>query len=317
MDSDLYVFPRGISHKGLEVEGENSLDWISKYGSVTTSVYGLGSSDGVNEKGLGAHALWLAESDYGARDRSLPGLSISLWPQFFLDNFATTAEAVEYVQEHPFQIVTMPFSSSGKPATAHLKIEDAAGYSAVFEYVKGKLNIYHSSEFRVMTNSPSFSEQLENLKKYEGFGGSDPLPGTTKAADRFVRAAYYLRHLREPHTVQESIAGIISVVRNVSQPFLAPSPTEPNTSSTLWRTVIDHTNKVYYFESTLSPNIVWLDLKRLNSSENAEIKKTFGFRLAGPYRRVFSLSYRYHSPCVGYAEHSVKPSAFGSGTIAT
>jgi penicillin V acylase-like amidase (Ntn superfamily) len=273
MQTDLWVFPRGIQRVGLNIEGENSLDWTSKYGSVVANVYGIATADGVNEEGLGAHLLWLGESDYGTRDRSIPGLSVSLWGQFFLDNFASTAEAVAYVQQHSFQIVTLAFSSVDYLATIHLQIEDASGDVAIFEYVEGKLEIHHSPDYCVMTNSPVFEKQLENLKAYEGFGGETPLPGSTEAADRFVRAAYYLKRLRKPTSELEAIAGIISVVRNVAQPFVEPDKEHPNTSATIWRTVIDHAYKTYYFESTVSPYLFWLDLPNLTFTEGAPIRR--------------------------------------------
>ncbi len=273
MKTDLWIFPRGIKRVGLDVEGENSLDWVSTYGSVVASVYGIAAADGVNEKGLGAHTLWLAESEYGSRDNALPGLSVSLWGQFFLDNFASTAEAVAYAEENPFQIVTLAFSSAGYLAAVHLQLEDDSGDVAIFEYIEGKLEIHHSRDYCVMTNSPIFEEQLENLKNYEEFGGNTPLPGSTEAADRFVRAAYYLKRLREPASELEAIAGIISVLRNVAQPFVHPDEEHPNTSATIWRTVIDHAYGTYYFESTISPYLIWLDLENLTFDIGAPVRK--------------------------------------------
>jgi penicillin V acylase-like amidase (Ntn superfamily) len=72
---------------------------------------------------------------------------------------------------------------------------------------------------------PTFDKQLENLKQYQGFGGDKYLPGTTEAADRFVRAAYYQKSLlRDVTTAREAVAGVISVARNVSQPFGTADP---------------------------------------------------------------------------------------------
>jgi len=56
--------------------GKNSLRWISKYGSVITSAYDICSTDGINEKGLVANLLWLAESQYPEYDGKKPGLII-------------------------------------------------------------------------------------------------------------------------------------------------------------------------------------------------------------------------------------------------
>ena len=44
-------------------------------------------------------------------------------------------------------------------------------------------------------------------------------------------------------------------------------------SSTRWRSVSDQKNKVYYFESNLTPNLFWLDLKKIDFSPKAGIKK--------------------------------------------
>lgn len=52
-------------------------------------------------------------------------------------------------------------------------IEDVSGDAAVFEYIDGgRSMVYHIKKYNVMTNSPSFDKQLENLKKYQGFGGN-------------------------------------------------------------------------------------------------------------------------------------------------
>ena len=93
-----------------------------------------------------------------------------------------------------------------------------------------------------MTNSPTFDKQLEGLKKYKGFGGEEELPGSVKAADRFVRAAFYLGRLPELKNQRQAVAGVLSVMRNVGQPFGTSKADESNTSQTIWRTVADFTN---------------------------------------------------------------------------
>jgi len=271
MRSDLWIFPRGMLRDGLA--GDNSLRWTSKYGSVITACYDIASTDGMSEKGLAAHALWLSQSDYGERDESTPGLSASLWVQFFLDNFATVNEAVTNVKDHPFQLLPVMAGDTGKISQIHLMIEDSSGDAAIFEYVNGKPKIYHGRQYTVMTNDPPFDKQVEHLKQYKGFGGNNSLPGTTESADRFTRGAYFQKSLPKPTTIRETIAGVISVARNVSQPFGTPDPVRPNISATRWRTVSDLTNGVYYFESTTSPNIIWVTLSKLNFKEGSPIKK--------------------------------------------
>ena len=73
--SNLWIFPRGMKRNG-EI-GKNPLEWTSKYGSVVASAYDICSTDGMNEKGLVANLLWLAESEYPQWDGKKPGLSIT------------------------------------------------------------------------------------------------------------------------------------------------------------------------------------------------------------------------------------------------
>ena len=87
-----------------------------------------------------------------------------------------------------------------RPATLHLSISDATGDSAIFEYIGGKLAIHHDRAYTVMTNSPVFEQQLALDDYWNGIGGLVFLPGTNRAADRFVRASFYIGAVPEPTT---------------------------------------------------------------------------------------------------------------------
>lgn len=99
------------------------------------------------------------------------------------------------------------------------------------------------------------------------------LPGTNRASDRFVRASFYIKALPRTSSYRQAVAGVFSVMRNVSVPLGISIPSQPNIASTRWRTVADQKNKVYYFESTLSPDIFWIDLNNLDFSAGNNIKK--------------------------------------------
>ena len=66
---------------------------------------------------------------------------------------------------------------------------------------------------------------------------------------------------------------MLSVMRSVSVPLGITTTNRPNISSTLWRTVADQKNKIYYFDSATSPNVFWIALSELNFSKNNPIKK--------------------------------------------
>ena len=271
LPTNLWIFPRNMERNG-EV-GPNSLKWKSKYGSVIASGYEISTTDGMNEKGLVANVLWLVESEYPEWDQKKPGLTIAAWCQYALDNFATVSEAVNELKQEKFTLVTDKVPGMDKLATLHLSLSDASGDSAIFEYVKGKLVIHHDPKYNVMTNSPIFDEQLALNEYWKALGGTVMLPGTNRAADRFARASFYIDAIPKTDDQRIAVASTFSVIRNCSVPYGISTPNEPNISSTRWRTVADHKNLVYYFESTLTPDTFWVNFKDIDFSSKGEVKK--------------------------------------------
>lgn len=271
MHSNIWAFPRGMERSG-EI-GSNSLKWTSKYGSVITSAFEIASTDGINEKGLVANLLWLAESKYEARDKNKPGLTIAAWVQYLLDNFETVDQAVAAMQSNTFQIVSDQMPDGTRMATLHLSVSDATGDNAIFEFIDGKLNIYHNKAYKVLTNSPTYDQQLAIADYWKGVGGLNFLPGTNRAADRFARANFYTNALPETTDDKVAIASVFSVIRNVSVPYGISTPDSPEISTTQWRTLSDSKNLLYFFEATLTPNTFWVDLKKLNLQKGAPVLK--------------------------------------------
>ncbi len=269
--SNLWIFPRGMMRSG-EI-GKDPMTWTSKYGSVVAAAYDICSTDGMNEAGLVANLLWLAESSYPQWDGTKPALSIAVWVQYMLDNFATVDEAVRQVERGTFDVVSDMMPDGTRLATLHLSLSDSTGDNAVFEYVDGKLQIHHDRSYQVMTNSPVFEKQLALDDYWKAIGGLTFLPGTNRAADRFVRASFYVNALPRTDDTRSALAGVFSVIRNTSVPLGISTPDEPNISSTRWRTVADQKNKVYYFESTLYPNVFWVNFKNVDFAKGASVKK--------------------------------------------
>lgn len=272
IQTNLWIFPSGMERNG--VVGPNSLKWTSKYGSVIASAYEMSSSDGMNEKGLVANILWLSESEYLAWDgKSKPGLSIAAWAQYVLDNFSTVNEAVTELEKENFAIVVDEMPGLHKLATLHLCLSDATGDNAILEYINGKLIIHHDKSYVVATNSPTYEKQLALAEYWNEIGGTIMLPGTNRAADRFVRASFYIKAIPQTDDINIALAGVFGVIRNVSVPYGISTPNKPNISSTRWRAVADHKNKVYYFETALSPFMLWVDFKDVDFTSKGTVKK--------------------------------------------
>lgn len=271
--ANLWIFPRGIERSG-EV-GPNSIKWKSKYGSVAASSWDISTPDGMNEKGLVANMLWLVESEYPKFDYNgkTPGLTISAWGQYALDNFATVQEAVNFFRKESFAIVSDFIPGTDKFTTVHLSLSDASGDSAIFEYIGGKLTIHHDRSYQVMTNDPPYEQQLAIKGYWETIPGQVFLPGTGRAADRFVRASYYLGVIPQTSDPAKAAASVFSVVRNVSVPYGIGTPDQPHLSNTRWRVVADQRNLIYYFENVLTPNVVWVDFSKVSFENKAGVRK--------------------------------------------
>ena len=108
--SNLWIMPAGLERNGSA--GANSVRWVSKHGSVITAGFDVGTTDGLNEKGLAFYLLYLAESDFGPREPNRPGISWSAYTQYLLDSYATVAEAVAGEKGDRIQIVASPLPGS-------------------------------------------------------------------------------------------------------------------------------------------------------------------------------------------------------------
>jgi len=267
----LAVFPRGMSRDGGRagpetVVAQNPARWTSRYGSLVTTIYGIGTADGLNERGLGVHMLYLGATDFGKRDASKPGLQAGLWAQYALDNAATVSEALDALDK--VQIVMV--SAHGHDSNVHLALEDASGDSAIIEWLDGKAVVHHGRQFTVMTNDPIYEEQLALLAKLNfSHPTSDmPLPGNVNPRDRFARADYFLSLLPAPKNEREAVAGVFAIARNVSVPFGAPYKNF-GIYNTEYRTVMNLAGKRYYFELATAPNVIWADLSQMNLTPGA------------------------------------------------
>jgi choloylglycine hydrolase len=283
MASNMWILPRGMKRDGRG--GENTVSWVSKYGSLIVSAYDIGTAEGMNEKGLVVNELALVESNYGKPAAGSKVISLSTWPQYVLDNFSTVADAVADLRKENFRVQTVVLGT-GRPANMHLVISDATGDSAVFEYVDGKLVIHHGKQYRVVTNSPTYDRQLAIMEYWKDAGGiSKTLPGTSRAADRFVRTSFlldvlpgevsptYIKGTPEQSFKFQAPMAVLSLMRSVGTPLGFANEEQPWVSSTIWRTVSDSTNRVVIFDSALTPATFWVKLDELDLEQGAPVKK--------------------------------------------
>jgi penicillin V acylase-like amidase (Ntn superfamily) len=83
-DPIITLFPRGIERDGGRIGPhvavpDNPAHWTCKYGSLVTTVYGVGTADGFKEKAFAVHMLNLTATDFSPRDETKLGVQAGLW----------------------------------------------------------------------------------------------------------------------------------------------------------------------------------------------------------------------------------------------
>ncbi|MDE5607351.1 MAG: linear amide C-N hydrolase [Muribaculaceae bacterium] len=268
--TNLYVYPRGMAKKGNTLPG--SITWTSKYGAVYAVGYDGGITEGMNEKGLVINGLFCKGTIYNNETNSdLHPMSMAMFVGWLLDMNATTPEVVEVLKNRDFSISGATFDG-GTVSALHWGVTDAEGRTAVIEFVNGDINIYEG-DYPVLTNDPTFPSMLAINDYWTKVGGANMLPGTVKSPDRFVRASYFVNHVEKTNDPDVGFSIIRSILMNASVPYLYTVESEPNVSSTQWRSFSDITNRRYYFDIVTNPGVYYIDLGKCDLKPGASVLK--------------------------------------------
>ena len=286
-----YVFPKGLAWAGGTFD--KALAWTSDYGSLM--VTGLNSrnisAEGINTAGLAFHSLYLHATQYEERNLNKWGVGHLTYGIYLLGKAATVVEALALFYQT--QVVPDPNYSD---LPQHFALEDASGDTAVIEFVAGKMNVYHGTEFTVLTNDPPLPD-MPDLMQYTWFGGNLPLPGDNASSARFVRASAFVAALNSPTPPLGTPLPIIlfSAIRALSEPWNSYQlyenpPVFIPCWPTLWTIVTDLTNKAVYFSHNLARNNFWIDMNKLNFNTGAPVKSLNAQRtdLIGEVSGLFS-----------------------------
>ena len=200
-------------------------------------------------------------------------MSLALWAQYVLDNFATVADAVAALTATPLRVVTAQVPGEDRLATVHLAMSDASGDSAIVEYIAGEQVIHH---FARLPGDDELADLRKAARDHRVLGGDrrrrDAARNQPRRGSLRARIVLYQRRAQAADPLV-AVATMFSVVRNASTPYGIATSDQPNISTTRWRTVIDHAAKRYFFESALSPNTFWVELGNLDFTEGTQTKR--------------------------------------------
>jgi penicillin V acylase-like amidase (Ntn superfamily) len=239
----------------------NPYKWTSKYGSITLNLIQdiplIGQKDaagcGLNEKGLYAAELWVTAPpavDYPANYLK-PWLTTAEVVQVLLDNCATVDEAItqfKKVSLEAFSILAL-FDSS---LDLHYFVADSTGKTAILEYANAVLKIYYPPTYPVMTNNFRDVSYAE-LARYQGFGGTLPVPETVPFSQRtsltrFVLCVDSLIRLQNMGQVNVDAAFmLLERAASYNSPLTAG---DSSGCTTVWSAVYDMWNRQITFTTS-------------------------------------------------------------------
>ncbi|MED5620220.1 linear amide C-N hydrolase [Ideonella sp. BN130291] len=233
----LVVNPRGL-RKSADVPGQQAATWTARHGSLTFNQYGVGfPTGGVNEAGVVVELMWLDGSRYPDAD-ARPAVSTLQFIQYLLDRSDSLPQALEAARE---------VRIAGR-TPLHFLVADATGRSATLEFLDGRLVVHQGQNLpvRVLANDP-YAQSISHLKRFNGFGGTQPLPDDRSSLSRFVRAADRLRER------PAGVAPAFATLDDVAQPGF-----------THWQIVYELRRGRVHYRTAAQRAPRWVDLAQLD-----------------------------------------------------
>jgi choloylglycine hydrolase len=185
-DGMAVVNKRNVSKAAFISPPDTPAKWVSKYGSITFNQIGREMPyGGINEAGLVVEEMSLKSAVYPAPGERAAVTELQ-WIQYQLDNCASVDEVIatdkkiRVAQEH---------------SKIHYIICDKVGNVATIDFVNGKMVCIKNDSLvaPVLTNS-TYSESVQYLAQFDGFGGNKPLVISDSSLDRFARLSYSLKY---------------------------------------------------------------------------------------------------------------------------
>ena len=255
----------------LSSDGKRALGWLSKYPSISFNTYfdkpgpEKGSSfyiagvDGINIEGFKVGTYFLDNSSFPDSPTEKT-IDVGSFMQYLLDNFKSVDEAIRDIESNNYQVTSLP--TGALDVKLHFFLHDITGKSAIVEFIRGRTNIIYDPEIPVLTNSP-YLGSIEYIKAYEAAEGKDAVPGGKESLDRFVRAAFYSKHLPTPQNAEEAVKNGFSVMQ---PPAVSPGFDH---GFTQWTIVTDIKSKRAYFRTYNGLSVAFIDLEKVAATSKA------------------------------------------------
>ncbi len=285
MNTHVNVVPRGQPFPPDNLlPPQNPLKWCNQYGYVGMeadfSTVFRGITDGINEAGLSIGVLWFPCGEYPTSETAtnpvIYNINLAEW---VLGNFDSVASLKNSINSITVVNISELYESARYPL--HYVVSDSTGANIIVEFMDGVLQVYDSTN-GVMTNSPDYNWQLNNLTNYVNLNLSDNptefwgqqlhgsgclgMPGDATPPSRFVKAWMLQQSTQNyiPQNTEEAIALAARIILAFSIPMGSTVLNDNTLLSTEWNVIRDQKDKVYYFLTGSNTNLFSVDLKAID-----------------------------------------------------
>lgn len=235
--------------------------------------------DAVNEKGLCMAGLnFVGNAHYSKIEKGKINLAQFELIPYILGKCASVNEALKEFKK--INLADIRYSDDLPSAELHWIIADR-DRAVTVEFVKAGMQIYDNPA-GVLTNNPTFGEQLFNLNNYAGLTTKDPkngfskklrlksysrgmgalgLPGDLSSQSRFVRASFIKLNSVSEKTEEASVNQFFHILGSVSCPRGACMVGD-NYEITVYTSCCNADKGIYYYTTYENHRITAVDMNR-------------------------------------------------------
>ena len=233
--------------------------------------------DACNEYGLAGAGLNFPYNDLYSNDENSVMLKIA--PYEILPAVLRTCKSVAEVKELLTNtiFINKSFNDNFKATNMHYMFADSCS-SITVESKNGVVNVYDNT-VNVLTNTPTFIEQIENLKQYQNLtneetnktlnskgAGALGLPGDFTSKSRFVRAEFLLR---TTVSLGNDLTEFYNVLSSVAEPKGSVKVNDNKYFYTQYSSCMDLKEKIYYYKTYENSRIYAVRLSNIDGKDLA------------------------------------------------
>ena len=242
--------------------------------------------DAVNEKGLCMAGLnFVGNAHFNNYQNGKDNVAVFEFIPWILGQCESVADAKRLIEK--INISNVPFGNDLPVAQLHWIIADR-NQAITLESTKNGINIY-SNPVGILTNNPTFNEQMFNLNNYMHLSPNEPintfapelqlqsysrgmgalgLPGDLSSQSRFVRAAFTKLNSVSGETEKESVGQFFHIMDPVQQQRGCCNIGNNSYEITLYTSCCNADKGIYYYTTYNNRQITGINMHGVDIDSN-------------------------------------------------